>query len=143
MIPERIVIGGHDVRITIIEDADSLHRDDCSSNWGMASYSENTIFLKRLPSESMMEENLAHEIKHFLDVNSARKAYLGNFKGLDYELQNMMTDNVFWRFLKDNTNFFEFQGHKETYLSEEDTSQDWMKRRDEIKRKQEEVRDEG
>jgi hypothetical protein len=106
MIPNKIVIGGHEVTIRIVDDADLLQQNNSSSNWGMACYESNIIAIKKQPSESVMEESLAHEIKHYLDANSGRKSYLQSIEGVDYELQNVMTDNVFWQFLKNNTNFF-------------------------------------
>jgi hypothetical protein len=105
MIPKRVKIGGKIVDIDIIENADALQIDDISSNWGISRYDENKIILKRLKSEEEMEETLAHEIKHFFDAISGRKHYLQS-KEVDYELQNVMTDNVFWQFLKDNTDFY-------------------------------------
>lgn len=106
MIPRSVFIGGREIVIKVVENSDDLHVDDCSSNWGMSKCDMSMIFLKRLQDESQMEQVLCHEIKHFLDYDTARKEYLRSIPGLDYELQNSMTDNIFWQFLKNNTSFF-------------------------------------
>ncbi len=105
MIPSEIKIGGKIIKIMVVDNADMLQPDNASSNWGMARYDEGVIAIKKLKSVDEMQEVLCHEIKHFFDVYAGRKMYLTS-KEVDYELQNVMTDNVFWQFLKDNTNFF-------------------------------------
>ena len=110
MIPKHIDIAGHEIKIEIISPKELNNNND---NWGLSCCDKGIIYLNSNITESEQEEVLAHEIKHFFDYNSGRNHYLISFEKLDYELQNEMTDNVFWRFLSDNTDFFKEKTCKE------------------------------
>jgi len=108
MIPNNVLIGGHLIEIELVDPDNRLllKEDEFLQNFGLCVYSENKIYINKDLSESLKEECLIHEIKHMIDFYSSRKNYLSQFKDLNEEYQNLLTDNIFWRFLKDNTNFF-------------------------------------
>ena len=100
MIPERVNVGGHDIKIIVKKDREEMGRYNAINN---------TIKLKAGLSESKAEQVLCHEIIHFLLYESGTTNVLGVEGSDNYVLFENVTrtlENIFWRFLKDNTNFF-------------------------------------
>ena len=100
MIPEKITIGGHEMSIK--------YEETCllePKYVGRIDMSQNTIMLQKNIAESYTEEVLIHEIIHgFFEATGIEEMIDDNKKN---ELYVQSLTNIFWRFLKDNTNFFE------------------------------------
>jgi hypothetical protein len=98
MIPDKVNICGHEVLISYQKEA------TCQDNglvdlWGL------NIHLNDGCSESLKEMTLSHEILHCLIRISGANYFLDNKSSEEVVAKSLQI--VFWRFLKDNTDFFE------------------------------------
>jgi hypothetical protein len=113
LIPAKVIIGGREIKIEVRDKTEKLLNHDQTCSWGMSNFSEGIIYLENIPDKYLMEEILMHEIKHFIDFVSGRMKYFNRTEKPDLEVDTNLTDNVWWQFLKDNTNFFDDKNKKE------------------------------
>lgn len=101
MIPKNICIGGHCIHIIDMPMADKMGCYDAINN---------QITLSSELQATIKEQVLCHEIIHFMVYETGLNNVLnlaGDKKDTDMlEIVSRMLENIFWRFLKDNTNFF-------------------------------------
>ena len=72
---------------------------------GNYDYERKTITISDGTNGDVYDEILAHEILHGLLTHSGANEYLEN-KGADDEVVVSILSNVFYNFLRDNTDFF-------------------------------------
>jgi Zn-dependent peptidase ImmA (M78 family) len=99
---KKVIIGGQKFSIKKKKGVEEL-----SYNYdGKVCYHKNKIVLNSNCNDKYIEETLAHEIIHcFLEKTGASN--LLKSKEVDHELITEMLSNIFWQFLRDNTNFFD------------------------------------
>lgn len=99
MIPESVNIGGHEVKIEIEDDVKVYHpMSGYAMNW------QNLIKLAKNQDDGIKETSLSHEILHEM-IN--KSGIWHELKENDLEETLVCgLENIFWRFLKDNTDFF-------------------------------------
>ena len=102
MIPEKVIIGGHEYKIEHNEiECVKFDNTPCLIDYSiqkiLSNFGEST--------ESCKEQSICHEILHGLLRESG---YYKLLEAKDIHAESMPTlmENIFWRFLKDNTNFF-------------------------------------
>jgi hypothetical protein len=102
MIPEQVIIGGHVVEIKVI-DQNMVYK----SNSGLTLLWKNQIQLAESCHETIQEQTLCHELLHEMLNKSGAYRILKDESDSKEEDLCMMLENIFWRLLKDNTNFFD------------------------------------
>ncbi len=102
MIPKEIIIGGHKINCAE-EDTKEIFR----APLGHAKLWLNKIKYSNEAVESIQEECVCHEILHHIfSVSGAIERLDTDKSGESGEKFIHNIENIFWRFLKDNTNFF-------------------------------------
>ena len=104
---EIVVIGGQQYVIIRIQPSEKLE----NMYDGRIFYDENKIYLSNNCEINYQDEILAHEIIHAL-LEKSGVSLLIKKANVDYELVTEMLTNIFWNFLKDNTNFYNEKGSK-------------------------------
>jgi len=101
MIPNSVNIGGHEVRIIIL-DQNEIRQDTsaCTNQWA------GVIQVSNACADSYQEQLVSHEILHQI-LHKTGAEFHFDYDKKDTEAFISNIENVFWRFLKDNTRFFD------------------------------------
>lgn len=110
MIPNQINIGGHNY-ITLKTDVINNNHDYL----GFYNSATKTIEVANNQAESSKEQSFSHELIHCLLCETGAHDFLEQ-KEIDKEALPTMLENMFWRFLKDNTNFFHDNNKEEDFF---------------------------
>ena len=107
MIPDKALVGGHNIETIKHTERADLRRAD-TNLW------RNVINVTTDPSLStnMQEQSYCHELIHQLLSKSGASSMLVNYNKQDdhFDIEEQiccLVENMLWRFLKDNTNFFD------------------------------------
>lgn len=105
MIPKNITLAGHNVPVQILPTRIGGSNAEADT-W------QNAITLSdtHLQSPNIQEQTFCHEILELMLEQSGARYYLQQFDNDTGRIREQICqslENVLWRFLKDNTNFFE------------------------------------
>ncbi len=98
---DKVIIGGQRYIIDREQPSERLE----NKYDGRIFYAKNRIVLSNDCEISYQDEILTHEVLHGL-LEKSGVASLIKKNELDIELVTEMLTNIFWQFLKDNTDFF-------------------------------------
>jgi Zn-dependent peptidase ImmA (M78 family) len=98
-----VIIGGQDFQIIIKEVEDKFE----NKYDGRIYYDEQKIIIAKRQKE-YTEEIVSHEIIHGFIEKTGMSEFFKQ-KDIDYEYITCALTNIFWQFLKDNTDFFNKQ----------------------------------
>jgi len=107
MIPNKINIGGHELSLNPRDESFFEHIKDGKQLAQYAQHLHVINYDKCVPKE-IQESCVAHEILHAFSWMSGLNE-LFTHKRVNEEIVCSLFEHFLWRFLKDNTNFFELK----------------------------------
>lgn len=104
LIKDSVNVGGHIYEVEVSPET-LLNDGKC----GRCDLANKKIAVSSSQSVSKQEETFAHEILHamFFESGAADVFEAKGLKNEDFEMLVVLLQGTFWRFLKENTNFFE------------------------------------
>jgi hypothetical protein len=103
MIPKKVDIGG---QIYKIIPSKSKCLEDGVDTWARFMASQNVVYYVDELLSERIEQNISHEILHLFFMETGLSNYLET-NNIPFEAPAIFLENIFWQFLKNNTNFFD------------------------------------